>query len=95
VSGASPAGGSGPTVEIDRTGNPFIDDLLAEPLTVAGGRLRLPSALGLGIRLDESVIGKYLLAPGKIPDGNYSDMMFGPAAPEPVPAYSAAWRESA
>lgn len=86
---------NGITVEIDRTGNPFIDDLLADPLTVAGGRLRLPSAPGLGIRLDKSVLGKYRLAPGRVPDGNYSDMAFGSEAAEPVPAYSAAWHESA
>jgi L-alanine-DL-glutamate epimerase-like enolase superfamily enzyme len=86
---------NGMTVEIDRTGNPFVDDLLAEPLMVTGGRLRLPSAPGLGIRLDESVLGKYRLVAGKVPDGNYSDMAFGPVVTEPVPAYSAGWHESA
>jgi len=59
------------------------------------GRLRLPSAPGLGIRLDESVLSKYRLVAGKVPDGNYSDMAFGPAETEPVPAYSAGWHESA
>ena len=78
------------TVEIDRTGNPFIDELLTEPLKVTGGRLQLPTAPGLGVRLDESVLDRYRLAPGPVPDGNYSDMMFGPA-PAPAAPYAAAW----
>ena len=80
----------GMTVEIDRTGNPFIDELLTEPLKVTGGRLQLPTSPGLGVRLDESVVDRYRLAPGFVPDGNYSDMMFGPA-PAPATPYAAAW----
>ena len=80
----------GMTVEIDRTGNPFIDELLTEPLRVTGGRLQLPAAPGLGVRLDESVVDRYRLAPGPVPDGNYSDMMLGPA-PAPAAPYAAAW----
>ena len=80
----------GMTVEIDRTGNPFIDELLTEPLRVTGGRLQLPAAPGLGVRLDESVVDRYRLAPGPVPDGNYSDMLLGPA-PDPAAPYAAAW----
>ncbi len=75
------------TVEMDQTGNPFIDGLLAAPLTVKEGEIELPQAPGLGIELNSDVVEKYTLAPGDpIPAGNYSDMVFGgeyysPAAP--------------
>ena len=69
---------SGITVEVDRTGTPFIDALLVEPLTVRDGTLDLGSAPGLGIELCEEVIEKYRMAdPFQLPDGSYSDMMFG------------------
>lgn len=55
-----------------------------------GGRLQLPTAPGLGVRLDESVLDRYWLAPGPVPDGSYSDMLFGPA-PAPATPYAAAW----
>jgi D-galactarolactone cycloisomerase len=80
----------GMTVEIDRTGNPFVDELLTEPLRVDSGRLRLPAEPGLGVRLDQTVLDTYRLAPGPVPDGNYSDLQFGPA-PAPGVPYSAAW----
>jgi D-galactarolactone cycloisomerase len=74
---ASPAG---ITVEIDRTGNPFIDGLLVEPLTVRDGQLVLSAAPGLGIELRESVLDAHRLAdPRQLPAGSYSDMMFGRA----------------
>ncbi len=82
---------NGMTVEIDRTGNPFIDELLTEPLQVSGGRLQLPAGPGLGIRLDDSVLARYRLDPGPVPDGNYSDMAFGPPSPATA-SYQSAWR---
>ena len=69
---------NGITVEVDRTGNPFIDELLAEPLIVRDGEMSLPTGPGLGIQLDEDLLGAYALAPGApIPAGNYADMVFG------------------
>ncbi len=69
---------NGLTVEIDQTGNPFIEDLLTEPLVVLDGMLTLSDAPGLGIALNEDVVDRYRLDdPYNIPDGNYSDMVFG------------------
>jgi L-alanine-DL-glutamate epimerase-like enolase superfamily enzyme len=69
---------NGLTVEVDQTGIPFIDELLVEPLTVRDGQLRLSQAPGLGIELDERVVARYRVAdPLAIPDGFYSDMVFG------------------
>jgi D-galactarolactone cycloisomerase len=79
---------AGMTVEVDRTGNPFIDELLAEPLRIEDGLLLLPDTPGLGARLDETVLARYRLPAGRIPDGNYSDMSFGPV-PEPAAPYPA------
>lgn len=79
---------NGITVEIDRTGNPFIEDLLEEPLRVTDGQLALSTAPGLGIELKKSVIEKYRMAdPLAIPDGSYSDMVFGPQFYSPAGPY--------
>lgn len=70
----------GITVEIDQTGNPFIEQLLVEPLRVVDGRLQLSRAPGLGLELREDVVERYRLAnPLDMPPGLYSDMVFGPA----------------
>ena len=69
---------NGITVEVDQTGNPFIEELLMDPLSIVDGQLRLSDAPGLGVRLNESVVSRYRLAdPLAIPDGAYSDMVFG------------------
>ena len=68
----------GITVEIDRTGNPFIDRLLTEGLQFEEGALRLTDEPGLGIALREEVIDAHrMLDPLGVPAGRYSDMMFG------------------
>ena len=68
----------GITVEVDQTGNPFIEELLVEPLTVRDGQLSLSRAPGLGIELNQQVLQKYRLTdPLHLPDGSYSDMFFG------------------
>ncbi len=68
----------GLTVEMDQTGIPFIDELLAEPLTVRDGQLQLSRAPGLGVELDQRVVARYRMAdPLSLPDGFYSDMVFG------------------
>lgn len=69
---------NGITVEVDQTGNPFVEELLVEPLEVVDGALTLSDRPGLGIELRQEVIDKYRLDdPLNIPDGCYSDMVFG------------------
>lgn len=69
---------NGITVEVDQTGNPFIEDLLIEPLQIKDGYLQISRAPGLGIELNTRVIAKYRLPDSsRIPDGSYSDMAFG------------------
>jgi D-galactarolactone cycloisomerase len=70
---------NGTTVEVDQTGNPFIDELLAEPLEIEDGLLALGRRPGLGIGLDEAVVSRLAAAYGdSMADGNYSDLTFGP-----------------
>ena len=69
---------NGVTVEIDRMNNPFVDELLQRPLEVVDGEIALGDQPGLGIDLNWNVIERTRLAdPLHIPDGVYSDMMFG------------------
>jgi D-galactarolactone cycloisomerase len=79
---------SGITVEVDQTGNPFVEELLVEPLQVRDGRLSLGWAPGLGMELNRAVVERLRLAdPLKIPDGLYSDMVFGPLSFTPAAPY--------
>ncbi len=66
------------TVEVDQTGNPFVEELLVEPLRIQEGRLQLSRRPGLGIELNQSVVER-LRMPNQleVPDGWYSDMVFG------------------
>jgi L-alanine-DL-glutamate epimerase-like enolase superfamily enzyme len=76
------------TVEVDRTGNPFVDELLVKPLIVHDGEIALPTGPGLGIQLNEDVVDRYTLSPGApIPEGNYSDMVFGRGQYVALPPY--------
>ena len=69
---------NGITVEVDRTSNPFIDDLLVEPHRIEDGCFRLPKAPGLGVDLNEAVIRRWTMPAGqRLPIGAYSDMSFG------------------
>lgn len=78
----------GVTVEVDQTGNPFIDALPAEPLHIADGLLHLPDTPGLGVRLNEGVVQRHTLpADAPVPDGSYSDMVFGPQHYSEAPPY--------
>jgi D-galactarolactone cycloisomerase len=78
----------GLTVEVDQTGNPFVEELLSEPLQVADGELRLSERPGLGVELDLAAVERYRLAdPRSIPDGHYSDMVFGKAWHRPAGSY--------
>jgi len=85
---------SGLTVEVDQTGNPFIEELLAKPLRITDGRLALGGRPGLGIELDERALASLAAAYGDLmQDGNYSDLVFGPqhyALPPPYESADAA-----
>lgn len=70
---------NGITVEVDRTGNPFIESLLAQPLQIEDGFLQLPDAPGLGVDPNPATIERFMLPAGaRTPDGNYGDLIFGP-----------------
>ena len=43
--------------------NNYSDDLLAEPLTIRGGYVEVPDGPGLGVRIDESALTRYQMAP--------------------------------
>lgn len=65
------------TVEVDQTGNPFIDRLLKTPLEIRDGTIKLPKGPGLGIELDEDTVARHEISRGeRVPPGNYSDMVF-------------------
>ncbi len=65
------------TIEVDQTGNPFIDDLLVGGPRLEEGYAVVPETPGLGIDLDEDVVAKYTVPRGQAtPPGNYSDMVF-------------------
>jgi len=82
---------NGLTVEVDRTGNPFITDLLVEPLKIVNGDLQIGDAPGLGIELNRATLEKYRMAdPLEMPDGNYSDMVFGAQHLHIAPPYKTA-----
>lgn len=82
---------NGITVEIDRTANPFIDDLLVEPLRVRDGMLQLSDAPGLGIELRRDTVERCRVSnPFQIPDGNYSDFAFGAGHFKPAAAQGSA-----
>ncbi len=68
----------GLTVEVDQTGNPFIEELLSEPLRIVDGQLLLSDAPGLGIDLDAAALARLTVPRGTtVVDGNYSDLVFG------------------
>ena len=69
---------NGVTVEIDQMNNPFVDELLGRALEVVDGEIALGDVPGLGIDVNWEVVERTRLAdPLHIPDGVYSDMMFG------------------
>lgn len=76
------------TVEVDQTGNPFVEELLVEPLLIEEGRLQLSNAPGLGIELNRDVVERLRMAnPLQVPDGWYSDMVFGQQDNHPAGPY--------
>lgn len=78
----------GLTVEIDQTGNPFVEELLTEPLHIVDGQVQLSERPGLGIELDWKVVERMRMPdPLSLPDGSYSDMVFGPDWNRPFGPY--------
>lgn len=66
------------TAEMDRTGNPFVDELLVEPLKIDNGVLKLSGAPGLGVELSQDVVEEFRFDPyTELDDGQYSDLAFG------------------
>lgn len=43
--------------------NNYADDLLAEPLTISGGFVKVPDAPGLGVEIDEDALTRYKMEP--------------------------------
>jgi D-galactarolactone cycloisomerase len=69
---------NGMTVEIDQTNNLLISDLLTAPLCVKDGWLAVPKGPGLGIEVNSDLVDQLRLLRGQhVPDGHYSDMIFG------------------
>lgn len=78
----------GLTVEVDQTGNPFVEELLEEPLIIADGRLQLSDRPGLGIELNWQTVERLRMAdPLSMPPGSYSDMVFDPEWNRPFGPY--------
>lgn len=79
---------NGLTVEVDRTGNALVDDLLVEPLVVRDGLLPLPAGPGLGVELDPAAVARLRVDPtAPVAAGNYSDMVFGAEHLNPAPLF--------
>ncbi len=79
---------NGLTVEIDQTGNPMVEELLAEPFKVVDGEIRLSDKPGFGIELVQSVVDRLRInAFTQLENGLYSDMAFGKGSFTPAPAY--------
>ena len=71
-----------------QTGNPSIDDLLAEPLAIEDGHLLLGDRPGLGIDIKMDVVARLNAAYGeRMQDGNYSDLIFGREYASVAPPY--------
>lgn len=76
------------TVEVDQTGNPFVDQLLVEPLHIKSGRLQLSGKPGLGVELNPATVARLRMPdPMHIPNGRYSDMVFGQHDNNPAGPY--------
>ena len=80
---------NGITVEIDQTGNQYIEELFGSPLSVKDGMLELGNKPGLGIELDEDFVKAHRLDdPYNLPEGNHCDILIGPpSVMEPIGPY--------
>jgi len=69
---------NGRMVEVDQTGNPFVEQLLTEPLEIHKGQLHLSDKPGLGVEPNLEFIEQFRMPPDRdLPDGLYSDLIFG------------------
>ena len=69
---------NGRAVEVDRTGCPFMDELLTEQPAFHGGKLLLSDRPGLGIEIDPKALERMAMRANQSPpDGNYADLVFG------------------
>jgi D-galactarolactone cycloisomerase len=72
------AASNGMMIEIDQTGNPFVEELLVESLHIKDGLLHLPLGPGLGVDVDMNVVQRLRREDEQEPlDGLYSDLIFG------------------
>jgi len=75
-------------VEVDQTGNLFVEELLTEPLDITDGVLRLSDRPGLGIELDETTLARLRVPTDQtMVEGNYSDLVFGGRHYDEAPPY--------
>jgi D-galactarolactone cycloisomerase len=51
-----------PMLEVDTTENPFMTELLVEPLRMQNGRIALPKSVGLGVEIDAERARAYAVA---------------------------------
>ncbi len=69
---------TGLTVEVDQTGNPFVEELLTDASFPRAAVLLLGEKPGLGVEIRRATIERYRMNdPLRVPDGRYSDMTFG------------------
>ena len=55
----------GLTIEVDQTGNPFIEDLLVDGRRIEAGQAVPPKGPGLGVELNPDTVRKYTVACGQ------------------------------
>ena len=48
-------------IEFDTSQNAVIEELLEEPLKIKNGKIGILNSPGLGVKLDQSVLDKYLV----------------------------------
>jgi L-alanine-DL-glutamate epimerase-like enolase superfamily enzyme len=69
---------NGDCVEVNALGTPFFTRLFRPTLEIEDGYLRLPDAPGIGLEPNPEVVEEFTLTSGRVPDGFYGDMWFGP-----------------
>jgi len=82
---------NGMMVEVDQTGNAFVEELLVEPLDIRDGLLYLPEEPGLGVEIDMNILQSLRIDDELAPlDGLYSDLIFGAGYLSPPTPYELA-----
>ena len=84
---------NGVAVEVDRTGCPLMDGLLAGGLPLQDGKVSLGERPGLGIELDPEMVAQLQATEAESTRaGNYSDLVFGGGPYTSVPTYARPWK---